>query len=349
MDTFLGFIANSNIYRGLTHLTSSLWSEPLGQIFLVTTFFYTIAYLIYGGYMARFMGGYSLFPFGLSGLTVSDLLFLFPTALLTLVSIVFRAPGIIFRETLRIIWLLLKFFVLPTFGVAIISLLLTRLWQMPALVAGYLLPMGQLILVIGAVWLLFALNVSHEKQRYRYYALILFTCGMLITQLSGLSLNEQTVPNISANPVIGVIIHLMWDFLVILLVVIILMLFVAFGVTMAEISIREGLLSKVSQLVVNQPLPILGHPDIASELPRQATSLKQSWWFKTSVPVRVEPDVFTYTQKNELYLIASFHDSVAFYAPNENKETINGRTILVARNLISAMDLQLSSKRLLEK
>ena len=344
-NDILSLVTSSLVYKALASVIGTLWASAAGQIFLLTVLVYLTVYLIYGGYFSRFAGGYSLMPFNLSGLTIIDILLLFPTVFVTLVHLVWRGG-----------WAVLKaggFALLYFLGSMLLGSFLAGVFIWIGLIpsvplATILHPVGQFLWLAGLYVLLFFLGIFPQHRWLKAIVFLLLLVGTFLVIISLKPLQGQVVvPGVLEVPApVGYIGRLLWELLIAMGVVLLFIMPMILGFEMAEVAVKEDLLSKVASLTLTQPIPSLGSPDSVFASSTPASSFRQSWWIKPVLSVDVEPDVYTYVPKTGLYLIASFHDSVAFYAPVENRsQPIDGRMILITRNIISSVDFQLNKKR----
>lgn len=115
----------------------------------------------------------------------------------------------------------------------------------------------------------------------------------------------------------------------------------AFGIWLAEIAIREKLLSSVTRLVVKTPLPLaqFNHIKIASQPDKQSTK-KNHWLFQNDFPVQIQPDTYVWDfTENKLYLIAAFSNSVIFFVTHDVIKSERGKMLIVANEQVLSMEI----------
>lgn len=350
-------LTSTLLYQWLAARISDLWLSPTGQIFIVTVFFYVLAYLIYGGYLSKFAGGFGGIPFSLIELSVIDLITLFPTAAFTFLTILANGGKKLAKAALT-----------NLIGPLILAAVIGTWYKVNFLKIELSVPetsfaiIGQILWFVGFFLPILIPEPKQAKTRriFMFIWLALQISGMALMALgasittkspnatnsvvsnSGVSLSVPPNPALgnsaTFNPVIEAIAFL---FLFIFIPIIP----VIFGSRMAEEAVREKILSKVSRAVFKQPLPGLGEMQPGKINFEQITTWKNHWFVRSSLPVAIEPDTYICVAEAPLYLVASFRNVAAFYVPEKDQEQMNGRLVVVARDLIYSIELELSKPK----
>ncbi len=346
MNQLHDIITSSWIYSGLISLFGSLWNagatdSMLGRIFVVTGLSYFIGYSIYGGYLVGFSGGFGGLSYSRGGFHLGDLITFFPMALFTMGEIAKKAFWSVFRWIgLLVLYVVTSFLVGWLLGVGILQMSLS----LPVLLIQ-LGPYAYLLVLSFAS--VFALsNIPTARQQWMWVS-ILWAFQILSTALTLLATTTEPLP-IATSPLVVSFVTtplavLLREFTVLIAVLALILFPIQFGRSMATIAVRQDVLSHVSALSVSQPLACLGQPTQETTLPIHAsTPWTQRWFARSTLPVAIEPDVYTYTFPDDqpLYLIASFHDTLAFYRPHQSETPSRGTLIVIAREIVHAVTLR---------
>jgi hypothetical protein len=349
---------SSIVFGFLNWLFGPIWTDPLGRTFLLTTFFTYVGLSVYGGYLSRFAGGFGGLSLGHSGVEITDLITLFPTAIVTISRILYDAAKAFIRPLL----LNLIYFVLANLIGIVVAGVTSSFWQISPNAANTLLEAG--VIIYGAVVFLhlplatYKPNLANSKWWLPAIYGVL-TIAIFLLSLGLLSFAQQGSPDRQVNqtaielktPISDSIFLLVERVTPILLELCILLytilglffLPVYLGIRMAQIAVRGNVLSKVNRLILKQPLSSLD--EFASdETPQsqQKVPWKQRWFTGSALNVAVKPDVYSYVsiESKSMYLIASFAHSVALYVPSSGEVSANGRLIVIDRELIRSIELQ---------
>jgi len=116
------------------------------------------------------------------------------------------------------------------------------------------------------------------------------------------------------------------------------------GLQIAETTIRENILSRITYLFLKQPLACLRDFE-EEQLPRgnKPVPWPQRWFAKPSIEVNIQPDVYTYVfgPDKPAYLVDSFQSGTALYLPAPAGSTkARGKLIIIAQELLYGMEVQ---------
>jgi hypothetical protein len=302
---------------------SILWQHPELLIFLITVTTYLFGFLIYGGYLSAFAGSIGNTPFAFSDLTIVDLLAILPMAILTIIN-----------KIINSFWKVINFIVIYSFLPTFIGLLFR--FSYPTIFAP---PIASIAFLTGFIlWIVVMLTVSWFDIRYKswWFVLELFlaiSSGILFW--GGASVVGQTAIQPQTEGI-----SLLNNLLYVIAFSFAMLAAFVLGIITAETVVERKALSKVSRIVLRQPLPLLGKAEQAINETNMRTTRK--WLFQASVPVMIEPDVYTYSFRDEqvLYLVSTFRNFSLFFIPGNRKdEKINGHLLSISSYLIYSVEL----------
>lgn len=319
----LDFIISSYVYQGLYSLLEPLWNNPVGRTFLLTAFFYFMSYLIYGSYLSRFAGGVGGLSLSHLGFELSDFINMLPAAILAMLKLIQSAVWPIIKELLKFF----LFYILPALLGIFISILLKEKGWMPSLTKpGFILQIGSILYLFGGLG---SLLLPDKAKWYRIgFSLcwVLQVVGIFLISASIPRQSPQTQPSNTVDTFnFNIVTRIIWEFdLVLILIFLIFAPPTLLGKKMADISLQEKILSRVSQLILKEALPNL-------------KDFKQN-----EVSDETGVHAYTFTDTTPLYLVTSFRNSMALYMPQINQQPpqINGKMILIAQELIYSIELQ---------
>jgi len=323
----------------LQKLVSDLWSEPAGRIFLLTVSSYFIGYSIYGGYLSGFAGGFGNLPFRLSESSISDLLTLFPAAIVTVLHTIVNG----WRAASR--YLLLRWI-----GPILASLMVVMIYGClfgPLIIRATLVPwVFQLSFISWVVGVLLpsfiSLKSTWSRRSFVAIWLLFQIAGIALLSISSASVSFIPATSTSVlrlDPGVAVVLDLV---MTLMILVILLLAPVAFGVEMAKVAMKEELLSKVSRLVLKQPVVGLGSITPGHLRPPEVVgNWLQRWFAKPSSSASSESTVYICDLDRPVYFIAGLQSLVAFFVPDAAESSdVSGRIVLFARDVIYSMELQ---------
>lgn len=337
------FLQSSYAYAVVAWALRPAWYDPIGRTIILTAFGYFVAFSLFTGYFTRFAKGIGGISPQQVGFHWSDIITLFPAGIATILNFVESARS-------RIIWASLYggAILLVHLGGAIIAS------AMPHLFGGFSVSWQTFLLQLAPILYFFSMVGLFSVLFWRsgeirliigsYIAVCLSVAfyGILVSSVSVVIPPEPTWIKLLGDFFIGVF----RDISVILYGLILLLLPFVFGVKIAEQTVKQGMLSQVTHLTLQQPLACLKkyeEPQLAIHS-EPSVPWTQRWFTKPSFHVSVRPDVYSYrsTPGKPLYLIASFRENLAVFEPGDGGELIDGRLILINQNLVRAIELRSS-------
>jgi hypothetical protein len=192
-----------------------------------------------------------------------------------------------------------------------------------------LLPtIGILIYFIGLG--LSSTSIKFTKNKPAIPIIISYT-GVILTSLTLSPRTTIPSPNISPNP-LSIISLFLNEIIALMLVVYSIAAPSLIGLSLASFAVKGELLSKVTSLVVKQPIQIEG-------LSVQKTTRRKN-------AKDGEDSIFSYKSNSErpVYLISAFARVTAFYLPPQTNEAEHGRMLLVANDLIYSIEVKSRTK-----
>ena len=313
---------------------TELWQDTTGRIFILTIVPYFWGYAIYSGYFARFTGGWGSLLLNLREFSLIDLFTFFPTAILTIFNIIARTwKPILFGALMRL--------VIPIIVSSLIAIKVRAefSFQINFIDSVFLVQASLIIWLIG-------LNIpffSHSKSEWEQRLII---ASWLFLQILGLSLfftlilSVQNIPenNLPTNPADAKTYTKLFDVLFILLSIIDgIFILILFGKEIADTAIKERALSKVIKLNLNYPIDVLAKfSDPLEYLSKQTIEKRTHWLFKPELSLSINPNIYTYSPKIPVYLVATFHLFIAFFIYDETQD--EGEMLLISNNAVLALE-----------
>ncbi len=311
----------------LINLLSSLWENPTGQIFVLTAAAYFISYLIYAGYLSWFIPGAGSITISLADFNLIDVLTLLPVVVVTFFEIIL--------ENMKEFWI--------RTGIAmVVAILVSLLAVFSKSWLEYNIQGGTPVFLLGTwAWLLgMALGFfifEPEKRKIRWglgvivFALVffgtIFLMSVPITDLDTLA-TEANAFNEELSLVV-------WDILAILLIFFFPLFLFFVGQKSAEYSAQSGLLSRVSRVVLKQPVSGLGI-SVKQELNTSTIPVRRKGTRlnRPSRPPEKEYEVYVCTPQGSLCFLSALKNNTAFHVLPDESGNEKGKTILVSNDLI---------------
>ena len=267
--------------------------------------------------MSWFAGGYGSLLLSQYGFTAIDFLSLIPTAFLFFSQAVLSLTKFLLRY-------LLLYMVGP-FLLLIIIVAIKGYFDVLIFPGTYwLASLGFLLWLVGA-WL--GIKPFQQKEVISKVSILMSYLGVVLIILS-LPLpaladqSDQSIPSPSAG------VNIIYEIVGLLLLGLLLITPFLIGKAMAETAVRENLLSRVTQLTLNQALPIPG----SAPTPEEDTAFRKAF---------AKPDLYHYTfdEQKPIYLVSCFSQTTILYASTQTTGDERGRLILVATTIICAMEI----------
>jgi hypothetical protein len=305
---------NTYVFLAVAGFFKSLWSDPAGQIFIITFIAYSTSYMLYSGYMSWFAGGYGSLMLSQYGFTAIDFLSLIP------VTFVFIA-----QTAVKLFKFLLRYFLIYIFGPGLFFIVFAAIqghYDIHAFQNNYTLArLGGLIWMAGA-WL----GITHFRHKSWVYRASIVACyaGATLVLLS-IPLTSSTE---NAEQIQPLGINVINEFFMLMAFLIAAVSPFLIGQEIALTSVREKLLSRITRLALTQALPIPG----TEPLPEEEKTLRKAF---------AKPDLYSYSfdEQKPVYLVSSFSQTTILYAPVETTGEQRGRLILIASSLLCSLEI----------
>lgn len=330
-------ITSTVTYQSIYWLLASLWSDIVGRIFLVTIISYFIGFSVFGGYISRFSGGFGGLSLSKMGFQITDIVTLLPTMVFSILDIARKSLLSILLYTIRAVLYISTAFALG-FG---LGLLITTLGiqNLPLVIiqAGPLLYTYSLLLS--------SIAVNFSKGRF-WSLLILWFLQIIGMTIITTAIGKGVQPAAARIPIvddflISILYPISYNLMTPLLVMALSLVPVILGSTMASLSVKDNLLSKVAKIALRQPIQSMANYEIAPHLSRQIkTSWFKNWILRSNLPITIEPDVYEYDFTNYLpvYLIFSFNDITGLYITTQKGSLTGGKLVVLSRDIIYSLE-----------
>jgi hypothetical protein len=312
---------NTFVFATIGNLFKSLWSTPVGQIFVITVTAYSICYMIYSGYLSWFYGGYGSSLLSQVGFTAIDFLGLVPATLILII---------------KLFWSLVKFIVKYLFFYILLPLTLFGIIiGFMVLFDFYIFPHNSLLTLVGfALWLVgLWMGISSHRESKYFYRISIAICfiGVLLMAISTpFPSNNPFVTNTSPDLIdqfFGLISKLCLEMASAMLLVLAVVYLFVIGSNLASLSVQDKMLSKVKKIVLNKDLQLI------EEKQKQAR--------KSSKAKSPELETYSYQTPDEkpIYLVGTFNKTTAFYFPSETTGNERGKLVVISNDLICLMEI----------
>jgi hypothetical protein len=298
-----------------------IWQTPAGSVFLITGFLYFAGYSIYNGYISRFSGGFGTLVLNQAEFVLADLVTLFPSAIITIIKVVFRSWKKVFATVI-------SRFVIPF----VASILITWLLRSKINVVG-----NQLLFQINLLlWYLGVLLAWITVQPSKAWIRRFYIAFWLFLQIFGLSYSIQTMPvSVEQSTSIASPITNLWDVIFTILSILALpLIFFLIGHKIADLAIKDKLLSQVSLIVVSQPISGLGSFSKPKYSEKNQVGIGL---FKSTIPINLEPEIFIAHPESPVYYITVLKNMTAFYVQQKVGHH-TGKLLLVNNQIIHAVE-----------
>lgn len=320
-------------------LLTDIWSEASGRIFLLSIIYYLFSSFVSAGYFSFFSGGYSSILSGDLGLI--DLLFLFPTVVVSLFKIFVENLGsFLLAILLRII---LPFLI----GIGLAAINESLFNFVPENLLLWAITIATIIWAIGLGLTTWSSKKCVKNLIIRFLSFIfqalgtyvVFTLAMLVESLNR-DVNQFSSPND-----IPALIYMVDLTFMIFLIIVLLTGPIAIGKTIAKIMVRDGLLSQIERLELTVPVIALqdyseaGHYDCENK-----SSIIKSILGKKDK--KKYSDLYSYKSCEDIFLVASLNQVIAIYIENQNEhENIDsfGKLLMLSRSSLNSFIIRSDS------
>lgn len=314
----------------LLDLISTVWSEPSGQIFLLSVAYYLFSAFTVSGYMAYFAGGFGNIGFG--DYTLLDFLFFLPTLAVTGLTII--ADNI-----LRVLAYILFFVITPNFVGLLIAFWIFNqtdwLGDLSPLLISLLFYISLVSWFIGVTLLL-----SDSTKRWisfltQLLSILLFSITSVVLVSRGL---KPLAPNIDPT-IISVIAFIGNLFFLFTSIGGLLLILLLIGTTIARQAVKEKYLSKIIRVQLAKPVQGLERWRV------EAPNTGENNWFSLLKPSQPDQSNHRYEPKGDVLLVATLKRVTAFYVHDaEETNGKNGNLILVSNADIQSLELKSAKK-----
>lgn len=308
----------------------NLWVDPTGKIFLITVGCTLFSYMIYGGYIHTFFGRRGSVPFGLADFSITDLISIFPAAIITIFSLILKA----IKSTLKNF--LIHFLAPIIVGTGIRSYISgspLSPFLFDKILIEYLVQAGYVIWIFGYSLATF----QSSKTPKRVFTSVEFL-GIILLSVTlpsvGQSPTFTSIPLIQTSFVLDILFNILIPFTSIAG-------FFVFGIEVAQKAIKSNLLIRIDRLTLRQPILKEGMKKVTTSTETgNKPSFREIWLVQKNLPVDMEPDAYEWsaTPDKNLYLIATFEKFVLLFAPIPGPEPEDGTTIMLNRDMILSME-----------
>jgi hypothetical protein len=339
VSQLIAFIQSSYAYAFVAWALRPVWQDPIGRTIILTAAGYFVAFSLFTGYFSRFTRGVGGISVQQIGFHWSDVITLLPAGIVAVISIIQGIGKHKWTFVIRVSALII------THGIGIVAALVyvSQVGEMSEASKQILLQVapGLYLVSLFGLFLAFLWTTKTTWVRISY---ILLTVSFALFAILAMSFDSSMPPELPivfrgidyAAAVIG-------EGLVIIYALILGFIPFIFGTRIAEEAIRQGMLSRVSHLILQQPLTCLkSYEEPLGVHAEPSVSWKQRWFTKPSFHVSMRPDVYGYrsTPDRPIYLIASLRENLAIFEPGVQENRFNGRLIIINQNLVRAVELQ---------
>jgi len=315
------FWTNTETFKAVTSFLQSVWTEPTGKIFLITVIAYSFSYILYSGYLGWFAGGVGSIPLSQVGFSAIDFFGLIPTVYLLIFQLALKLLKIAAR-------LILLYGILPIFvfiagrliGVSIEISIFSKGYSFTAFISfiGTLLWMG------GFFWEISSYTNIHNSPKWR---LVMSFVGAFLMGISSAYI-KTTVTSASTVNSSGVETNIILEIGAVTVLMFVFSLPYFMGVSLARMSVKDKVLSRVQKIVFCSPLDILG---LKRESPKKTA--------KSKTP---DSGVFAYhaDENHPVYLVSMFNKNTAIFLPSETTGQKRGKLVIISNDQIRLLEIK---------
>jgi hypothetical protein len=272
--------------------------------------------MLYSGYLSRFAKGFGGLPLSQTGFNIADLLTLIPATFLLFI-----------KAGQFLINFILFYFVLPIV-IAYITSAIPLNKNIEELLGG-----NVAIANIGVIVWMISTTVGaflFSSGKKGLIISIIICCigaalfGLTVSPLGYSTTNSQI--SILNYPLVSGILNLINQILALLLVVELFFAPYLIGIAMGDLSIKQKLLSEISQLILKESVPIKG-------------TIKSTQSVR-KVKNNVQVYEYNWVENKPIYLIAAFSQTTAIFLPPATRDDERGEMLLLRNELINSMVLK---------
>jgi hypothetical protein len=337
------FFQTSYLYGFLAWALGPAWHDALGRTVILTAVGYFIAFSLFAGYFSRFTRGLGGVSVQRAGFHWSDVISLLPagaSAIASLLSetrkylllLAFHLAAVVL---VHVLGLLIAFNYHRLFGVLPENRTATFLQFIPGI---YLVSFFGLVLIL--------LGKREKRWVVASYVFLLATFTMFVILAGSIDPATPIEPS-RASPLSEFVGAIAGEISLLIYGLILALIPFILGIRTAEETVRQGMLSRVAHLVLQQPLTCLSGYEEQQKVPSEpSVPWRHRWFTKPSFHVSIRPDVYGYcsTPEKPLYLVASFRENLALFEPVLGGDRFDGRLILINQSLVRAIELRSSKK-----
>lgn len=320
------------------NILQNLWPDTAGRIFLVTFASYLFGYMVYGGYIYTFFGRKGSLPFGLADFSITDLISIFPTAIITLINFFPKAAKEITKG------FFIHLFLPAAFGIGIMIIIdharfrLSQLLLDPTLIRNLAFA-GFVLWSIGYLLAIFH-PIKNPKVSFVTTVLLRYIgASLFFLPILNLSVPIPVTPAPLSQTQLALN-NILNSLMEIFLIIDTILIAYAFGVGIALTAIKSNQLIKIDRLTLRQPILKTGikkitvPPEIKERIP-----ILDLWLSQKNLPIDIKPDVYEWSPTPDItpYLIATFEKFVLIFISGLVPE--NNSTIVISRDVIMSIEI----------
>lgn len=315
----------------LSQLIIKVWSQPTGQIFLLSAVYYLFSAFILSGYMAYFAGGFGNIGFG--DYSIIDFLFFLPTVMVT-------GLNMVVVNFWRVLGTFLLYLVGPNFLGFTIAYFFSRNPSWTNHIPNYIF--APTVYISFIIWV-FGISIFLSENRYKnWIAFLLQLLGSFFFSMAavGIALKGIVLPFSNISPDIANFILFTGDliFLITRIGGLLLIILLA-GMALAREAINYKYLSQIIRIKMAQAVPGLEKWRLQTEDNSKKQMLQL---FKPKAIVSSQNE---YAIKGDAFLVASLKRVTAVYVnESDNAFPEHGRLFLISNTDIQSIELKSGKK-----
>jgi len=305
-----------DVLNAVSGFLQGFWSEINGRIFLTTLIAYAASYMVYSGYISWFAGGYGGLLLTQVGFSIIDLLGLIPMVFVLLIESLWS----LLKAAAKYI---LLYFVIPFALLAILSTAIQSL-GIRVFPGNVTVEITGLLTWVGGVCTGFPAPQLKEHKWLSRLPLIACYAGMTLAALA-----TPFASSASIHPLLPQwISDLMFNISAAALLIMSCTFPFLAGMNIGKLAVRRKLLSCVQKMVLSQPIEMTG------ALPVKGPKKK-----KAQGDANDKSLTYTWEKDRPAYLVASLSRTTVLYLPPETTLEESGQMVLLANDLIYAMEV----------
>jgi hypothetical protein len=343
INQLIAFIQSSYVYNFLAWALGPAWHDAIGRTIILTAAAYFIAFSLFAGYFSRFARGFGGISVQQIGFHWSDVITLFPAGVSTIVSLFHEIKKYLIKLAVHIV----AVGVIHIAGLIIALNYLRLFGELSANQAEILFQFIPGFYLVGLFGLALLLLWKRNFIWIAFSSLFLLATFTASVVLAGSV--DPTMP--LENPMVSQILEffagIAGEISLLIYGLVLALIPFTLGTRIAEETVKQGMLSRVAYLILQQPLTCLsGYEEQQMITAEPSVPWSRRWFTKPSFHVSLRPDVYGYcsTLEKPLYLVASFRENLALFEPAVVGDQFDGRLILINQSLVRAIELRSSKE-----